>query len=448
MDQSPRLALPYLLPGQAQKHVTHNEALQLLDALVQLTVLDRDLAVPPVSPEEGACWLVGAGASAEWLGHDDEIAAFQDGAWIFIPPDIGWRIYIVDEDVVCVWTGSMWRQISMSDVLQNLSRLGIGTQADATNPFAAKLNSALWTARFEAEGGDGHLRYILNKEASAKTLSLLMQTGWSGRAEFGLTGDDDLHVKVSADGTNWTEALVVDHADGRARFPAGISHTETGLDVTQYIPAPVQEIWRLDTSRPATPRTYSINAVSGTVLTLSTSQVSEIYSTGMQGNVAVRIWNTSKSPAEAAWVDWNLSASELQVTDASDIAGWLAGETLQLGDPNPTGANTLNMVALDISGYLFNQLGAVFPQKGLMLGLFIKSSDGIAALSLSATGASGSAFGGNSFSDGGRNAMAMPMPTHVASPISNSNLLFLREEVMSGASDLTIVFARVLGVYA
>lgn len=38
MDQTPKLKMPYILPSQAQKHVTHNEALRLLDAVVYLSV--------------------------------------------------------------------------------------------------------------------------------------------------------------------------------------------------------------------------------------------------------------------------------------------------------------------------------------------------------------------------------------------------------------------------
>jgi hypothetical protein len=50
----------------------------------------------------------------------------------------------------------------------------------------------------------------MNKEAASNTASLLFQSNWSGRAEIGLTGDDSLHFKISADGSNWTEALIVD----------------------------------------------------------------------------------------------------------------------------------------------------------------------------------------------------------------------------------------------
>ena len=82
------------------------------------------------------------------------------------------------------------------------SLLGVGTTADVTNPFSAKLNNALWVAKTVAEGGDGHLRYKMSKESAAKTLSLLFQDNFSDRAEIGLTGDDDFHLKVSADGSS------------------------------------------------------------------------------------------------------------------------------------------------------------------------------------------------------------------------------------------------------
>ena len=47
MTNTPRLALPAIEAAQAQKHVTHNEALTLLDALTQLAVESRTLTTLP-----------------------------------------------------------------------------------------------------------------------------------------------------------------------------------------------------------------------------------------------------------------------------------------------------------------------------------------------------------------------------------------------------------------
>jgi hypothetical protein len=218
---TPNLALPELAASQAQKHVTVNEALNALDALVQLAVLDRDLAAPPPAPAEGQRWLVAAGATGAWAGHDNEIAAWQDGAWTFFSPNVGWLAYVVDEGALLAFTGSGWVDaIAALMSLNNMTLLGIGTTADATNPFSAKLNNALWTAKAAAEGGTGDLRYKMSKESAADTLSILLQTAFSGRAELGLTGDDDFHLKVSGDGAAWTEALAVDRTSGGIRFLA------------------------------------------------------------------------------------------------------------------------------------------------------------------------------------------------------------------------------------
>ncbi|GJD63321.1 DUF2793 domain-containing protein [Methylobacterium frigidaeris] len=210
------LALPLMAAAQAQKHVTHNEALVALDTLVQLAVLDKDLTAPPASPAEGDRYLIaGAAPTGAWAGWAGRVVRYQDGAWRSFVPRPGWLAFVADEADLYTCTGVAWASFrSTLTALQNLARLGLGTTADAQNPFAAKLNKALWTALTVGEGGSGDLRYTLNKEASGNTLSLLFQSGFSGRAELGLTGDDDLRLKVSPDGAAWREALRVDRGTG------------------------------------------------------------------------------------------------------------------------------------------------------------------------------------------------------------------------------------------
>jgi hypothetical protein len=242
MTDTANLALPYIEAAQAQKHVTHNEALRLLDTLVQLAVLDRDLNAPPGSPGEGQRWIVKASPSptGAWAGHGNHVAAWQDGGWIFSTPKAGWLAFVVDEGVLLAWSGTAWAAaldvMGGITTLQNLALLGIGTTADTTNPLSAKLNNALWTAKTVAEGGDGHLRYKMSKESAAKTLSLLMQDNFSGRAEVGLTGDDNLHVKVSADGSTWRDAVTIDKST--AKLTLGYGFTDATATRAQIAAAP------------------------------------------------------------------------------------------------------------------------------------------------------------------------------------------------------------------
>jgi Protein of unknown function (DUF2793) len=50
---TPRFGLPYIAQGQAQKDVSHNEALNQLDAVIDLHFLARDLAASLASPTDG-----------------------------------------------------------------------------------------------------------------------------------------------------------------------------------------------------------------------------------------------------------------------------------------------------------------------------------------------------------------------------------------------------------
>src|SRR5215213_4910455 len=70
MTTTPHLALPLIAAAQAQKYVTHNEALFAVDALLHCAVKDKDLAAPPASPAEGDRYII-AGAADRGVGRQD-----------------------------------------------------------------------------------------------------------------------------------------------------------------------------------------------------------------------------------------------------------------------------------------------------------------------------------------------------------------------------------------
>ena len=88
---SPRLALPLLFAGQAQKEVYVNEALALIDTLLH-GVIEGTANTPPASPVDGTCWLVGTAPSGDWAGTAGKLASRQGGNWIFITPRDGIRL--------------------------------------------------------------------------------------------------------------------------------------------------------------------------------------------------------------------------------------------------------------------------------------------------------------------------------------------------------------------
>ncbi len=199
-DTTVNLEMPYILPSQAQKHVTHNEALQRLDAIVQLT-LSAMLATPPASAGEGECFAITAPASGDWSGRDGRIAMWQDGAWLYLAPRTGWRAWDAQARTLLVHDGEDWgpAPLPAQGVCQTL---GVSTTADTANRLAVAAPATLLTHA----GGDHQLK--INKAAPADTASLLFQSDWTGFAEMGLAGNNSFAVKVS-DGTDWVTALAI-----------------------------------------------------------------------------------------------------------------------------------------------------------------------------------------------------------------------------------------------
>ena len=226
MTTSTHLRLPFILPAQAGKHITHNEAIAALDTLTQLAVLDRDLTAPPSSPLPGSRYIVGPSPGGAWAGKSGQIAAWDEAAWLFHAPEPGWLAFLVDESGLVVWSGTAW--LPTVGLHGRVAQLGINGAADTTNRLAVKSDAVL-LSHDDVTPGTGDIRLNLKKASAAATASLVYQTGTSGRAELGTAGDDKLHLKVSADGSAWAVALVVDPAT--AHVGIGTSTPAVHLDV-------------------------------------------------------------------------------------------------------------------------------------------------------------------------------------------------------------------------
>jgi uncharacterized protein DUF2793 len=214
-DTSIHLNLPYLAPAQAQKHVTHNEALQILDGVVQLSVADRTLTAPPAAPATGARHIIAAPANADWSGHENEVALWTGRAWTFMVPQVGWRVWAVAENLELVWHTGVWQSVLAGGApLDNVVSVGVNAVSDAANRLAVSSPATL----LNHEGAGHQLK--INKAAIPDTGSLLFQTGFSGRAEIGLAGSDTFLIKVSEDGASWTDALSFDPVSGLANGAA------------------------------------------------------------------------------------------------------------------------------------------------------------------------------------------------------------------------------------
>lgn len=204
------LALTLVSQSQSQKEVTVNNALNIIDAILNTGARDKDLATPPSNPAEGDLYIVAGSPTGAWIGHAGDIAYYLNGAWAFLDPNEGFYIWVNDEDALYVFDGTHW--VFAAKTIQNATLIGINTTADITN----KLSVASPAILFNHAGNGCQVK--VNKNAVSDTASLLFQTAFSGRAEMGLTADNDFHFKVSSDGSAWKEAFIIDRNTGDARF--------------------------------------------------------------------------------------------------------------------------------------------------------------------------------------------------------------------------------------
>jgi Protein of unknown function (DUF2793) len=102
--------LPFLGVGQAQKEITHNEALLLIDALLHPSV-QSELQAPPAANTEsdnGKSWLIGAAPTGTWAGKAGQIAHWTGGSWRYLTPKDGMRIWNIALHVEMHYINSQW----------------------------------------------------------------------------------------------------------------------------------------------------------------------------------------------------------------------------------------------------------------------------------------------------------------------------------------------------
>ncbi len=108
MARTAQLDLPLVLPAQAQKHVTVNEALARLDAITQLRIVSAGRATPPAAAVDGEAYLLPSGASDAWAGHAGKIALRSNGGWVFVTPKAGWRAWDAGAKAYLTCHGAGW----------------------------------------------------------------------------------------------------------------------------------------------------------------------------------------------------------------------------------------------------------------------------------------------------------------------------------------------------
>lgn len=108
MESTERLALPFILPGQAQKELFHNEALQQLDLIVAGAAEEPPRNAPPAAPAPGSCFIVGASPTGEWAGRSNHVAGWTAAGWRFAAPVEGMTVHVRSSGETACYRAGAW----------------------------------------------------------------------------------------------------------------------------------------------------------------------------------------------------------------------------------------------------------------------------------------------------------------------------------------------------
>jgi hypothetical protein len=220
MSRSPRLDLPFVLPQQAQKHLTVNDAMRRLDVVVQTAVVSATLAKEPATARAGDLYILPASATGtRWATmKPGALALFEDGGFVEMAAVAGQIAYVADSGAFLLFDGAGWTDRPFRP--RQADRFAVNADPSDANRLTVAADSELLTHDARTPGS-GDARKVINKAQAARTASVLFQSGWSGRAEIGLTGSDDLTFRVSADGASFRDALRISAGNGRVAIARG-----------------------------------------------------------------------------------------------------------------------------------------------------------------------------------------------------------------------------------
>lgn len=84
-----------------------NLNLLVFDSLIQGAVISRTITAPP-GAAQGAIYIIPVGATGEWAGKTGQVAIMLPLGWVYFVPHVGWRFWVIAENLFVRYTGSSW----------------------------------------------------------------------------------------------------------------------------------------------------------------------------------------------------------------------------------------------------------------------------------------------------------------------------------------------------
>jgi hypothetical protein len=110
MANSPKIEFPLLTEGQALAHITINQALIIIDAMVQASFIEIGLNTPPATPALGDTYVVGGTPTGDWTGKANKIAIWY-GGWYFVTRRDGFTGFDQTNGYMVSYYGGTWNQL-------------------------------------------------------------------------------------------------------------------------------------------------------------------------------------------------------------------------------------------------------------------------------------------------------------------------------------------------
>jgi hypothetical protein len=105
------------------------------------TVIDTQIATPPVSPVLNDAYIVATAGTGDWSGKDGQLAVFNGSDWIFRTPETGNFVYDSTADTSYSYDGAAWNTFTPAD-------------GSITNTQLANMQSNTIKGRLTAGAGD------------------------------------------------------------------------------------------------------------------------------------------------------------------------------------------------------------------------------------------------------------------------------------------------------
>lgn len=204
--------LPLISDGDLCTGTTYSRGMRLIDARLNQTVKGSPpvqsvtIAAPPAAPTNGQLWIVAANATGAWAGQTNAVAQWDDG-WVFLTPEPGNRVWVLDQKLEMLWTGDAWvdSTAGLPQVLAAVAQAEAAETAVAENATAAE-NAA--TAASTSATSAGTSATSAKTEADAAAASATAAAGSATTAQTAATAAD-----VSAKAAAASEVV----ADGSAK---------------------------------------------------------------------------------------------------------------------------------------------------------------------------------------------------------------------------------------